>query len=204
MRTVDLTLAVDGDTPTYPGDPETSVEDVATVDDDGYAVKRLSFPSHVGTHIDAPAHMFKDGKTVDDYGVDRFVGEAVVVDVRDTKTVEPDVLDGVEGVDTVLFRTGWVDEAYGDDGYYDGGPVLSEETAEELVDRGVGTVGLDAPSPDEPPYPVHGILLGNDVLLLENLTNLGAVGGGRFRCHALPLRVADADGAPCRVVGFVD
>ncbi|MFP4188387.1 MAG: cyclase family protein [Halobacteriales archaeon] len=204
MRTVDLTLTMEDGEPAYPGDPETEIRNVATVDEDGYATKRLSFSSHVGTHVDAPAHMLRDGKTVDEYAVDRFVGEAVVVDVHEYNPIGPETVRDAGDADMVFLRTGHVERSYGDDGYYDNHPIVAEEAAEKLVDRGVRTVGLDAPSPDEPPYPVHDILLGNDVLLLENLTNLGAVGDGPFICYALPLNIADADGAPCRVIGVVD
>jgi len=202
-RLVDLTNRIDDDTPPYPGDPETEVDQHATVEEDGYSVKRLSFSSHVSTHLDAPAHMVEDGKTLDDYPVDHFVGEAVAVDVRGQETVEPD-LTNVGDVDMVFLRTGHVEKAYGEDAYYDDHPVVAEETAHALVDAGVKILGLDSPSPDTSPYPVHEILLGNDVLILENLTNLDAVSGERFVCHALPLNVADADGAPCRVVAVME
>jgi kynurenine formamidase len=202
METVDLTMPLDEGTPTYPDDPDTEVKDTATVDDDGYAVKRLAFGSHVGTHIDAPAHMIEGGRTLDDYPPESFVGEAVVVDVRGQEVIQTDLSCLAEDTEILLFRTGH-SEGYGQR-YHDGFPVVSEETANEVVGSEIGILGIDSPSPDEPPYPVHEMLLSNGVLLLENLTNLGAVTGESFRCCALPLKIVDGDGAPCRVAGVVD
>ena len=203
MEVVDLTNPVDSDTPTHPDDPDMEMEEAATVEEDGYAVKRLVLPSHLGTHVDAPAHMFGDGRTVDDYPVKRFVGEAVVIDARGEDVVDIGRERVDEDADMLLFRTGDDSAAY-DGGYSGGGPVLTERTAEACVSAGADLVGIDSGSPDESPYPVHDILLGNDILLLENLTNLGAVTGERFLCYALPLNIAEGDGAPCRVVGVID
>jgi kynurenine formamidase len=64
-------------------------------------------------------------------------------------------------------------------------------------------VGLDVPSPDRPPYPVHRILLGNGILILENLTGLETLPSDQvFRLYALPLMV-EADSAPVRVIAEV-
>ena len=205
MNVVDLTMRLDEGTLTHPDDPDVEIEEVATVEDDGYSVRRIGFPSHVGTHVDVPAHMVEGGRFVDDYGVDRFVGDAVVVDVRGQDVIdlgEPRTGDA----DMLFFRTGHAEGARGrGSGYHHGGtPVISERTAEALVETGVGVVGIDAPSPDRAPYPVHDKLLGNDVVILENLVNLGAVDDGRFLCYALPLNVVGGDGAPCRVVGVLE
>jgi kynurenine formamidase len=205
MKLVDLTMSLDEETPTHPDDPEVEAEEVTTVEKDGYAVKRLWFPSHVGTHIDAPAHMLEDGKTVDDYGVETFVGEGVVVDVQGQEVIEVGK-DRLDDADMVFFHTGHAKRAHNgrSEDYHDGGPVVSERTAEAVVETGVDVFGIDAPSPDEPPYPVHDMLLGNDVVILENLVNLGAVGERQFRCYALPLNVVGGDGAPCRVIAVLD
>jgi len=198
---IDLTVTLDDETPTFPDDPEAEIADASTVEEDGYAVKRLTFPSHFGTHIDAPAHFFSDGRTLDDYPPDRFFGQAVVVDARGEDEIDVGY-GAVDGADVVLFRTEHV-RNIGEVDYYDDGPVLTEEAAETVVDAGVEVVGIDSFSPDEEPYPVHHILLGNDVLIAENLTNLGELPERGFRCFLSPLKIADSDGAPCRAVAVL-
>lgn len=199
---VDLTMTIDERTPTFPGDPEQEIQDASTVEEDGYAVKRLTFSSHFSTHLDAPAHMIPEGRTLDEYPTDRFVGDAFAVDVRGQEEISFDP-GKVGQADMVLFRTGHAKKAYDGD-YYQDNPVIAEETAEGLVDEGVDVVGIDSYSPDREPYPVHDVLLGNGVLIAENLVNLEAVSGERFRCYLLPLKITDADGAPCRAVGVVE
>ena len=78
-----------------------------------------------------------------------------------------------------------------------------------VVDRGVSWLGVDSLSPELPPqerpdgdfdYPVHTTLLESDVLIAENLTNLGAVAGERVEVNAVPLRLVGSDGSPVRVL----
>jgi len=202
---LDLTMQIDDDTRTFPGDPDAEVEQVATVEEDGYAAKRLSVPSHVSTHVDAPAHMVEAGATLDEVPIERLAGEAVTFDARegDEVSLDTDALGRTDDVEMVFFWTGHSERA-GEDGYYEEFPVVEEETAEALVERGVSVVGIDSFTPDDEPYPVHDTLLGNDILIVENLTNLGAVSGERFECYVMPLSVADSDGAPCRVLAMVE
>ncbi|MDY6780732.1 MAG: cyclase family protein, partial [Halobacteria archaeon] len=179
-------------------------EDVAEVDEDGYAVKKVTIPTHISTHLDAPKHMVSGGKSLEEFPTRKFVGKAVVVDVRgqDEISVDLDNVGVTQDVDMVFFRTGHVRNLHDD--YFGSHPVVTEETAEQLVDRGVDIFGVDANSPDKELFRVHDILLSNDVLIAENLTNLDDAPDGRFDCYALPLKIDDTDGAPCRAVGVAD
>jgi kynurenine formamidase len=102
----------------------------------------------------------------------------------------------------VLFYTGF-DQYYGKNEYYDSYPSISDSTAWRLVKRGVNMVGMDFPSPDYAPYNIHKILLGNNILILENLTNLSALLPYReFELLAFPLKI-EADSSPVRVVARI-
>lgn len=83
---------------------------------------------------------------------------------------------------------------------------LSEELAEELVQLKVKSVGLDFISPDEvttETSPIHHILLGNNIYLIENLTNLDAIHTKRFFFSAAPLKIKDSDGAFARAFAVI-
>lgn len=83
---------------------------------------------------------------------------------------------------------------------------LSEELAEELVQLKVKSVGLDFISPDEvttATSPIHHILLGNNIYLIENLTNLDAIHTKRFFFSAAPLKIKDSDGAFARAFAVI-
>lgn len=193
--------------------PAPSFETLSCVADDGINVTRYTAVTHVGTHIDAPLHLVKGGKTIDDFQPGFFAGSGVVVDVsRDEPTEimleEFQAAPGdVEPDDIVLIYTGWC-HRYDDDNY-DPHPWLSTELAEWLVERDVRLVGVDMITPDLPvgfrengwdEYPVHRTLLTNEILIAEHLGGLDAVAGERLDICAFPLKIRNGDGAQVRVV----
>ena len=197
----DLTQPLFAGMPVYPGDPPVSAERVCSHEADGYQVTQICLGSHSGTHMDAPRHFFAAGATLDQFPVDRFVGPGVLVDCTEAPETALAASPPPIGAQLlkeklhphklpagcfVLLRTG--------------GRLLSAEAAQLLLDRGAGLVGTDAPGLDEEPYVIHKLLLGNDVLLVENLSGLDRITPGRLMCACLPLSLLGADGAPARVV----
>jgi kynurenine formamidase len=172
----------------------------------------LRMSGHSGTHIDAPLHVFDGLASIDAIATDRFVGPGVALSVP-KEACDPITPADLEAAsrgllrpgDMVLLHTGW-DRYYGDPVYLTEYPSLTLEAADWLVERQVPLVALDMLSPDlpsnrRPPdaqLVVHRRLLGNDVLIAENLTGIGAVVGRRLLVHALPLKIAEGDGAPSR------
>jgi len=201
-KKIDLTMPIDERTPVFPGDPEQEIEQIAKVEEDGWTEKRLTFNSHFSTHIDAPIHMKEGGKTLDDFDIDYFIGEAVVIDATDQKKIEPS-LEAVQEDDIVFFYTGHINKAYEED-FFDNNPVITETTAEKLIEKGARIIGLDSYTPDNEPFPVHKKFFAEDILIVENLVNLEELVGERFQCYILPLKIGDADGAPCRVLAELD
>lgn len=200
----DLTHRLDDSTPVYPGDPPVELRPHATHEADGYRVTRVSLGSHAGTHVDAPAHTEPDGATLDAFPPERFSFDARLVDLRARSAGARIGVDDLPSVDCdlLVLRTGW-DVHWGTDRYADH-PALTPAAAAQCADEGYD-VGLDAPSPDphgSADLPAHRALLGANRLLLENLTNLDDL-PRRFRLHAYPLALADADGAPVRAVAAV-
>jgi kynurenine formamidase len=98
-----------------------------------------------------------------------------------------------------VLHTGWSKE-WGSQRYFRDHPRLSGDAAEFLVDSGVELTGVDMPSVDQAPYPAHKVLLGAGVPIVENLTNLDAIGADLFELIVLPLRLAGRDGSPVRAV----
>ncbi|TQQ81252.1 cyclase family protein [Halonotius terrestris] len=211
---VDLTHPIEDGMQTYPGDPAVSRTAHATHADDGYHVESLSCGSHTGTHIDAPLHTEPDGDPLSAFSLDRFVFDAVRIDCRDCEAREPldpkrlPADDVLADADMAVFWTGW--DAYWNTEQYLDHPYVAPEMAARCADYGLA-VGIDALSPDPTPseqanddeptdFAAHHALLGNDCLIVENLTNLGSV-GERFELRAYPLALG-GDGAPVRAVGI--
>ena len=195
---IDLTVAITVTTPVYPGDPPISIAPAARVARDGYSDHILTLPTHAGTHIDAPAHMIENAKTLDMYRPERFIARGVYIDVRSGYDIAAIKAMGIKPGDIVLLHSG-MDKRYFEPDYFEAYPALPEVLADYFVSSRVSIVGMDMCGPDYEPYQVHKILLAGDVLILENLTNLGALKDKTFTVYALPIRL-DVDGAPARVI----
>ncbi len=168
------------------------IEQAGILAKDGFADTKLTLGTHLGTHIDAPAHMIEGGKTLDQYPVDRFIGTAIVLDIQMDIQL-PDKIDAV------FFYTGAADR-YGDTSYWEDYPVISQMMFGQLVEHKIGLIGIDAGSVDiGDDFPIHRQLLSSDILIIENLTSLKDLIGKKVEFTALPLKVA-LDGAPCRVI----
>lgn len=198
----DLTQTLNEATPVYPGDPKVRVESAGTIAKDGWCDHLISLGTHNGTHMDAPMHMIEGGKALKDFAVDRFVIPAVCIDVR--AGFKADVIAdrlSSPGIG-VLFYTG-ASDYFDEERYWHDYIVPDEATVKVLIDKKVTMVGMDVGSFDiEEDFPVHKALLGVDILLLENLTNLAPLSGRSFELIALPLKL-ELDGAPARVVAKV-
>lgn len=196
MKLIDLSVVVNEQTPAYPGDPHIKIETLAEFDGAGYNDHSVSFGIHSsGTHIDAPNHMVKSGKTIDEIPIDQFIGRGRLVEGLDFTKVKQ---AGIEAGDIVLFHTG-MSKIYHKPEYYSDRPAMTEEIAYYLAEKKIKMVGLDMCSPDKEPFPVHRILLSAGILIIENMTNLDKLVGKEFMVYALPIRLA-LDGAPTRVI----
>ena len=213
MKVIDLTHVISEDMPVYPGTETPRLEAANTYERDGFKETRLNMYSHTGTHMDAPAHLFAHRTTLDAFDAAQFGGSAAVIDCSDVGAGGRITMEHVKGnrenadrAEFVLFYTGW-DKYWGKAEYFGAYPYIDEEVAQYLVDgkkKGVGldVIGLD---PVGVPLTLHKKLLSeSEIVIIENLTNLEKIGSGLFTLCALPLKYANADGAPIRAVALVD
>ncbi|MBK8654610.1 MAG: cyclase family protein [Haliscomenobacter sp.] len=204
MKFIDLTHSFSRKMPVFPGDAYPEWRQAATIEKNGYNVVQLRTGMHVGTHMDAPNHMVEGGRMLSDFPPEHLIGPACVVNAFEKSRVTLNELDqtALNRAAIVLVYTGW-DRYFGQEIYYRDYPELDLEFASALVEAGIKIVGLDFPSPDREPYAVHKKLLGNEVLIVENLTGLEALlPYPDIEVMALPARY-EADGAPVRVVASV-
>ncbi|MGI6498714.1 MAG: cyclase family protein [Oscillospiraceae bacterium] len=212
MKTVDLTHLITPHIPVYPGCRPPVFSPATTLEQDGFRETRLSFDSHTGTHMDAPAHLLPDGPSLDTLPVGQFAGPAVVIDCvavppggRITLSHLAPYEAALRGAEFVLFHTGW-DRRFYDASYYKDFPTPERAVAERLVQMGMKGVGIDAISidpVDTKTYQNHRVLLEGGLVIVENLTRLEQVGDACFFC-ALPLLYEQSDGAPVRAVAFLE
>lgn len=196
---IDLSVLISEDMTILPGDPKTKIEPASDFEKDGYRQNLVSICTHTGTHIDAPYHMLNNGKNLDQIPIDHFIGKGVYIKFDEafdlTDIEEVDIREG----DIVLFHTG-MSNVYNQPEYFDNYPNIDKELASFLIAKRIKMVGVDMCSVDtKESFPVHKILLKNDILIIENLTNLALLKGKKFIVYALPLKL-QVDGAPIRVV----
>ena len=176
----------------YPGDPKPQVQRLSCMGDGAlYNLSSFSMCAHNGTHIDAPAHFFADGKTVEQMDLKPFFGRCFVVHHAGALSG-----DAADGIIAAAERYGCRERILLADNC-----IVTEDAASAFVRGGVCLIGVDSQSvgPVHAPMAVHKILLGAEVVLLEGLV-LSQVPDGCYTLCAFPLNIAGCEGAPCRAV----
>ena len=171
----------------YPGDPAPDRQRLAQMEKgDLYNLTAFSMCAHNGTHIDAPFHFLKDGKTVEQMALSVFVGECYVARHCGDVTREDAV--------AILQKAGEIPRIL-----IAGEVTVTEEAAQVFADGGICLLGNESQTvgPEDRPMQVHKCLLSKEIALLEGVV-LRDVQEGRYFLSAAPLSLSGADGAPCR------
>jgi len=185
---------------------------------------QLVLNEHNGTHVDAPAHFISDAKpqahvTIEQVPLGRLMGRGARLDCR--RFHEGDYVPrsfitrweaehgAIRGGDIVLFDFGWAAH-WGlrphNQRYLADWPGVGMDAAEYLIEKPVAALGVDTLSPDPPEAlrtkPIHPVVLEKQVLIIENLCNLGQL-PDFFLFVALPLKIRGGSGSPVRAVALV-
>lgn len=212
-KIIDITLVIEEGMTTYPAlwHPYVEITQLGRFGVEQRESRKVVLGTHTGTHIDAPRHFIQGGETVENISLDILVGPCLVIDYSGLEkyheiSVE-EIKEKLNGRTPrrILLRFDWSDYLRTTE-YYVSHPFLSEEAAQYLADIGVQLIGMDSPMPDNPKNgkgtandsPVHKILLGNGIVILEYLTNLGAISKEEIELVVAPLKIKDGDGAPAR------
>ncbi len=206
---IDLSHPLENGMTYFPGDPEPRILPADATPP--WRVTQLSIGTHLGTHIDAASHFILHGKTISDYPLERFLLPGIVVPIlgrNDDEPIGPDVFaDHLAALPTggaLLIHIGW--DQYWKTERYLRHPYLVREAAQLLVDKSVGIVGIDALNVDSTAQETdhaHAVLLGNDVLIVENLTRLHQLlPGVVYQFSLLPLALSGLDGSPIRAIAW--
>ena len=178
----------------YPGDPGPEKQLFSSMEKgDLYNLTVFSMCAHNGTHVDAPFHFFREGKTVDAVSLEHFVGMAYVAEHCGTVSGE----DAAEILEKAKKR----DPEAAKRILIKGPAVVSSEAAKVFAAEGIWLLGNESQTvgPEDAPMEVHLILLGARVILLEGI-RLAEVPEGVYFLNAAPLNLSGADGSPCRAV----
>ncbi|MBQ2990776.1 MAG: cyclase family protein [Clostridia bacterium] len=178
----------------YPDDPAPEKNMLKSMEKgDLYNLTAFGMCAHNGTHIDAPFHFIKDGKTVDEICLETFVGRAYVAEYHGMVTgddaaeiIKKAKKQNPEAAKRILIK---------------GDVEVSLEAAKVFASSQLLLLGNEPQTvgPQNAPMAVHLLLLGSNVVLLEGI-RLSAVSEGVYFLNAAPLNLSGADGSPCRAV----
>jgi arylformamidase len=206
-RVISLSHAIGCDTITYPGDPEIQIRPYKTIRKNGTNVMEITFGTHTATHMDAPHHVIEGGKPVDALCLTRLFGVARCVKWKeDPLSIGPGIVPGdIMDHEALFIDTGHV-RFWNTNEFYGRRPCLSKEAVAMLLEKKISALGIDTPGVDpkgDREKYNHRTLLGNDILVYENLSNLGLLPEGEpFVYFSSPLIVNGADGAPVGVLAL--
>jgi arylformamidase len=208
VQIFDVSVRISIQMPVWPGDPPVQIERVASINEgDPANLTRLSLGAHTGTHVDAPYHFFEQGLKVDQLPLSTFIGSTHVLEVhpggRTITAADLGSLGLPSTVQRLLIKT---DNSH----LWEGGLLefekdfihLGHDAAQWIVKRGIKLIGVDylsVDSFDSGDKLAHHTLLEAGVVIIEGL-NLSQVTQGVYQLYCLPLKIADSDGAPARVV----
>ena len=212
MKIIDLTHVITPDIPVYPGTRPPSLSCASAYETDGFKETLITMFSHTGTHMDAPAHIFAQGKTLDKLPIDAFAGKALVVNCRSLAPGQDISIERVNAygekakrADFLLFNLGW-DKKWGDKSYFGDYPCVDSDVLDFVLGTNKKGIGFDVMGIDpigDSALPRHRRLFEDkDIVNIENLKNLDKCGDDLFWFFALPLSFVNADGAPVRAVAF--
>ena len=178
----------------YPGDPVPEKNAISLMEKgELYNLTAFSMCAHNGTHIDAPFHFIRDGKTVDAICLEIFVGMAYVAEHHG-------IVSGNDAIE-IIEKANVLNPEAAKRILIKGPAVVSLEAAKEFASRGVLLLGNESQTvgPEDAPMAVHQVLLGSNVILLEGI-RLAEVSEGIYFLNAAPLNLFGADGSPCRAI----
>ena len=159
-----------------------------------FHIGRIDMVANTGTYLDSPFHRFASGKDLADLPLGSLAGLDGLL-VRATagqRAISSDAFAGLPLTGkAVLVQTNW-DRHWRTDAYFEGHPFLTEDAAQFLREGGVRLVGIDSYNIDDTAdlrRPVHTILLGNDIPIVEHMTGLGKLPANGFKFFAVSPKV---------------
>lgn len=199
-KIVDISLSLEEGMITYPDNPPFVIEDAS-----GATSSRsiMTIGTHTGTHIDAPRHVFKDGKGLNKIPLARYVGPCRVLDLTKSKeavTVADLEKFNIKKGERILVKTR--NSKRGFKAFYDDYVYLDGDAADYLVKKGITLFGIDALSVKKrggTDHRPHLSLLKKGIVIFEGL-DLSKAMPGTYTFVGLPLKLGDVDGAPARAI----
>ena len=174
-----------------------------------FHIGKIEMVANTGTYIDSPFHRYADGKDLSELTLESTADlEGLVFRVPPgERAIGPGLFSKADvGGKAVLVHTGWA-SYWGSEQYFEGHPFLTAEAAEWLKASGSALVGIDSLNIDDTSgghRPVHSILLGADIPIVEHMCHLEELPDAAFKFHAVPVKVRNFGTFPVRAYAVVE
>jgi arylformamidase len=214
FQLIDLSHTIENGLITYKGLPAPVICDFLSREDSkknyaegtSFQIGKIEMVSNTGTYIDCPFHRFENGKDLNDTPLDHFAelnGIVFRIPFNERLDIDADFFynNDIEGK-AVLIQTGW-DAYWNTENYFSNHPFLTEKAALFLKDQQVRLVGIDSHNIDDTrgnSRPVHTVLLGSGILIVEHLCNLSALPDEDFIFNAIPPKFKGVGTFPVRAM----
>lgn len=193
MKIYDISQEVFG-CKVFPGDPAPQYETLCDMNEGAlYNLTAFSMCAHNGTHVDAPRHFIRNGKTLSEMPLEQFIGYAFVAGF------EGDIF--ADDVSAIIEKARAADPRCAERILIKGNATLTLGAAEIVAQNNVKLFGNESQTvgPENAPMDVHLKLLGAEIALLEGI-RLSEVPEGAYLLCAAPIHLGGREGAPCRAV----
>ena len=214
---VDLSHWIEAGMTTYTGLPGPKISDYLSREDSRkhysegttFQIGKIEMLANTGTYIDAPFHRYERGADLSAIALSSIANVSGLVCCADPemRTISQDLFKGrdLHGK-AILVHTGW-DKHWRTEAYFENHPFLTRTAAEYLTSSGVTLVGIDSLNIDDTAdgsRPVHTILLGANIPIVEHMCNLGALPLSGFKVFAVPAPVKGMGSFPVRAFAIID
>lgn len=212
---IDLSHTVEDGLVTYPGLPAPVICDFLSreasrgkyAEGTEFQIGRIDMVANTGTYLDSPFHRYADGRDLSELRLDELANVDGVVVRASGRATGPEAFEGIEVEGkAVLVHTGW-DAHWATERYSIESPYLTEAAARYLADAGATLVGIDSVNIDDTAdmrRPVHTVLLGADIPIVEHMTGLDRLPASGFRFFAVPVKVKGFGTFPVRAFAIHD
>jgi kynurenine formamidase len=210
MELIDLSHSIEHGMITYKGLPAPLICDYLSREDSKkkygpgteFQIGKIEMVSNTGTYLDCPFHRYADGKDLSQINLEELAElDAVLIDAENHQSIGKNFFEGKNiSNKAVLVHTGW-SKHWRTDAYFENHPFLTAEAAEYLVFQKVKLVGIDSHNIDDTrtnSRPVHTVLLRNEILIVEHMTNLNLLKSRKFIFNAVPPKFVGVGTFPVR------
>lgn len=209
---VDLSHEIEHGMVTYPGLPVPAISDWLSraasttryAPGTTFQIGKIELLANTGTYVDAPFHRYHDGSDIAAYRLEALAdleGCVTRATGRSGRALDASLFESRDlRRKAVLVHTGW-DRHWRTERYGSGHPFLTRAAADSLIAAGAALVGIDSLNIDDAEdgtRPVHSLLLGAGIPIVEHLCRLAEIPDDGFRFYAVPPRVKGVGSFPVR------